>query len=141
MRFGQNDNIVNNLDYAISIAHAQYTTTQTGAETTLLGGPVLVMLYVSAIAAADSTNFITFKVLQSDDGFSSSEDADSSQYLAGDSWDLVLNATGETGIHVFQYIPKPSYYSIKVVGTVTLTVDVTYSVFVIQGAIHQPATD
>lgn len=140
MRFGQNDNIVNNLDYAISIVHAQYTATTTGSEVTLIGGPILIMVYASALAAASTNHQMDFTILQSDDGFSSSEAADSSQYLAGDDWDLALDDTGEVGIHVFQYIPKPGFYSIKVLGTETGTFDGTLSAFVIQGAIHQPAT-
>lgn len=135
---GQYDNLVNNQSITASIAHAQITATTTGSAVTIVGGPILIGVYVSAISAADASNYQTFTITQSNDGSTYSAATAASQYVG--SWDRLINATTETGWNYFQFIPSAGYYSIKVVATETATTDITFSAHVQQGEIHQPIT-
>ena len=137
---GQYDNIVQNFDYHIADERVNATATTTGDEVQLAGGPILVMVYLDTVTTADATHYFTFSVTQSTATGGTFAAADSSQYLVADSWDLIINATTEVGLKVFQFIPVAGYDFIKVVATETGTGDITYSAFVIQGGIHQPET-
>lgn len=141
MRFGVYDDIGSNLIPSISIAHAQKTSTATGSEVQLTGGPVWIMIDITAIGAADATHFFTFTITQAiATGGSFSAATAATQYKVKGSWDRIINATTETGIETFQFIPKATYDFIKVVATESAggSADVTMVAYVIQGGITQP---
>lgn len=137
--FGPHDNLVHNLKGLVGDARQQATATTTGDEVALTGGAVLIAVYVDTIGTADATHYFTFSVTQATASGGSFVAADAAQYKTN-LWDRIINATTETGLFMFQFIPKATYDYIKVIGTETGTADVTFSVFVIQGDIHAPVT-
>lgn len=139
--FGAHDDLVHNFDLERAIDPASYTATKTGEEIALSGGPVLVLVTVGAVAAADAENYVTFTVEQATATGGDFSAADSSQYKVADSWDRLINATTEgNAVYAFQFIPAATYDYIKVVGTETGTTEAIYDVTVIQGGRTYPQT-
>lgn len=137
---GQYDNLAQNFEDNESIAHATISADTTGSAVTLVGGPVLIKVYVSAAGTASAGNQFEFTVLQSNDGSTYAAATAASQYIVRDSWDRAIAATTETGWFVFQFIPVAGYYSIKVFAEETGTASITCSAHVEQGSIHQPVS-
>jgi len=137
--FGPHDNLVDNLAGTEGDAYVNATATQTGDEVALTGGAVLILVHVHTATTADATHFFTFSVTQATASGGTFSAADSSQYKTN-LWDMIINATTETGVKIFQFIPVAGYDYIKVIATETGTSDITYSVIVLQGDIHAPVS-
>lgn len=133
------NDIVHDLKGTEADAYVQATATQTGDEVALKGGAVLVVVHVHAAATADADNYFTFTVNQATATGGSFSAAASTQYVTH-LWDRVINATTETGVWIFQFIPVATYDYIKVIATETSTADITYSVSVIQSDVHLPTS-
>ena len=137
--FGPHDNLVHNLKGTEGDAYVNATATATGDAVALTGGAVLIFVHVHAAGTADADNYFTFTVTQCTTSGGTYTAADAGQYVTN-LWDRVINATTETGVWCFQFIPKATYDYIKVVATETSTADITYSVNVVQGDIHAPVS-
>lgn len=137
--FGQYDNLVHNLKGSVADAYAQVTATATGDEIQLTGGAVLFIVHVHAVGAADASNYLLFTVNQATASGGTFAAADSSQYVTN-LWDRYINATTETGVKIFQFIPAATYDYVKLIATETGTADVTYSAVCLQGDLHAPVS-
>ena len=133
--------IARNLDSGISIPPASITTTQTGDAISLVGkgSSIMGVIMIGAIAAADATNFITFTVTQCKTSGGTYTPADSGQYDWVEGDDALINATAEAdSIKTFNFRPKADYDYVKIVGTVTLTVEVIYGATFLKPGRHNP---
>lgn len=131
--------IVHDLKGTEADAYVNATATQTGDEVALKGGAVLVVVHVHAAGTADATHNFTFSVNQATASGGSFSAADSTQYVTN-LWDMKINATTETGVWIFQFIPVATYDYIKVIATEAGTADITYSASVIQSDVHLPTS-
>ena len=130
-----------NIERAQSIAPAAITATTTGEEVDLSGVlDCMILVDVGVISAADANNYMTFTVTQATATGGSFSAADSAQYGAIDSWDLVLNATTEgSQTYAFNFFPKADYPIIKVVATETSTFDGIFGATALFTKTTQPA--
>ena len=126
--------MVNEYGVGQSIAPASITATTTGSAVDLLNGfdPVVVVT-VGTVTTADTDNYVTFTISESDDNSSYTALA-SGGYLhaensAGTTWDRIINATTEgTNVYRFRFAPSKRY--VKVVGTETGTTSAVYGAHV-----------
>jgi hypothetical protein len=124
----------------------QKTATTTGSEIDItFANKVVVAINVTAIGAADASNLLTFSCTQATATGGTFSAAASAQLVnkrlaAGTAWDLLINATTETGWHYFDFIPAAGYDFFKVVATETGTADVTCEVLCMVEKMNLPAT-
>jgi hypothetical protein len=125
----------------LSIPPASYTATKTGSEVDIsqsVDGSVWVVVNVGATATADGSNLFTFTVTSATASGGSFSAEASTAYDAVDSWDRIINATGEANTsYAFNLHPTKPY--IKVVATATGSPSVIFDSVVLFQKRHGPA--
>lgn len=132
-----NRDLGNNLMAFQSIAPASITATTTGSVVDLSGyESAMAVIGVGAVAAADATNYVTFKVQVGDES-DGSDMADATMYAvktsAGATWDRLINATTEENqVYLIGFKTLGKKYA-RVVGTETLTTTAIYGATIVMG--------
>ena len=141
MSFTAYEDLLSNFDAERAVDPASYSATKEGEIIEFSGGPVLLAVLIGAVATATAENLFTMIMTQATSSGGDYAAADSAQYRAGDSWDRLINATGEANaVKIVQFIPKATYTHGKVVFTMTGTAEAIFGVVVLQGGRTYPQT-
>lgn len=119
----------------IGILPASYTATETGDAIDMrdnLSLGVEFDVFIGAVTTADASNTFEIKILQSETIGGTYVAADSAQYDVLESWDRLIDDTGESdSIKTFNFRMKTGYPFIKVEATVVGTVEAIFAVQVV----------